>query len=63
MKKVYIKPGCIGCGLCQEIAPDVFHVHNKSEIINDPDLARHAEKIEKAAQQCPVGVIVYEENE
>ena len=63
MKKVYIKPGCIGCGLCQEIAPEIFHVHNKSEVRADANIELQDIKIEEAARQCPMGVIVCEKKE
>lgn len=61
MKKVSIKPGCIGCGLCQYLAPAVFTVNNVSRVNEDADLNANAERIEKAVKQCPVGVIVVEE--
>jgi len=61
MKKVHIKPGCIGCGLCAELAPEVFQVHNKSEVKYDATIPLHEEKIKEAAQQCPMGVIMYDE--
>lgn len=61
MKKVYIKPGCIGCGLCQDLVPEVFRVHNKSEVKDDAAFALHEAKIKEAACRCPMGVIICED--
>lgn len=61
MKKVRIEPGCIGCGLCESLAPAVFKVNNVSKVIEDADIPANAERICQAAKQCPVGVIVIEE--
>jgi ferredoxin len=62
MKKVWIAPGCIACGTCEFIAPEVFKVADRSEIKPDADLNSHKEKIQKAAQSCPVSVIQFEES-
>jgi ferredoxin len=61
MKKIRIEPGCIGCGLCESLAPAVFTVNNTSKVIEGADLQLNAERIQEAAKQCPVGVIVIEE--
>ena len=48
---------CIGCGLCTEIAPEVFRLNNEgvSEIIN-PEGAEES-KIQEAIDECPVECI------
>jgi ferredoxin len=61
MKKAFIKPGCIGCGLCEHIAPEIFTVNNVSTINPDTDWATHQEKLLQAAQACPMQVILLEE--
>jgi ferredoxin len=61
MKKVTIEPGCIACGLCQSIAPDVFQVNDIAHIKEDADLENNAELIREAAISCPVQVIKVEE--
>ncbi len=61
MKKVYIEPGCISCGSCEFIAPEVFEVKQVSSVKNDADIKEHQEKIKEAARRCPVKVIKYEE--
>ena len=61
MKKVRIDPGCITCGLCEFIAPDVFEVSDVSRVKKDVDFEKHADSIEQAMRGCPVAVIVYSE--
>jgi len=59
MKKLKIEPGCISCGACAFIAPDVFEVTDVSHIKKDADFENNIEKIKEAAAACPVGVITY----
>jgi ferredoxin len=59
MKKLYIEDGCIGCGTCQALCPEVFEVDGVSKVKSDADLERNKECIEEAAAICPVGVIKY----
>jgi ferredoxin len=59
MKSVLIKPGCISCGSCAFIAPEIFDLAATAFVrpdapISDPALR---EKILRAAQACPVAVI------
>jgi len=61
MKKVTIEPGCITCGLCEFVAPDVFEVTDVSRVKEDADIARNLEAIEEAVRSCPVQVIVCSE--
>ncbi|HTM06644.1 MAG TPA: ferredoxin [Patescibacteria group bacterium] len=61
MKKVIIQPGCISCGSCQFICPQVFEVTDRSRVLPDGDLLQQADKIKEAALKCPVKVIIYEE--
>jgi len=63
MKKVTIQPGCITCGACEFIAPEVFQVTDISHVVSDADLKKNKECIKLAAQACPVNVIVYQEEE
>jgi ferredoxin len=60
MKKLFIEPGCISCGSCQFVCPEVFEVTDRSRIKTNADVEKHSEKIEEAASKCPVQVIVYE---
>lgn len=60
MKKIIISPGCIGCGLCESIVPEVFTVDNVSHVNNCVELQKFQDKIERAVKECPVQVITYE---
>lgn len=60
MKKIRIEPGCITCGLCEFIAPDVFEVTDISRVKKDADLSQK-NLIEQAMAGCPVSVIVYDQ--
>ena len=53
MKKVTIEPGCITCGLCEFVAPDVFEVTDVSRVKEDADIEKNLEAIEEAVRSCP----------
>ena len=57
MKKVSIKPGCITCGTCEFIAPEIFEVTDICRVKKDAPVADYSEQIECAIAQCPVSVI------
>ncbi len=57
MKKVWIKPGCITCGTCEFIAPEIFEVTDICNVKADAPVSESAEKIKQAIKQCPVNVI------
>ena len=57
MKNVKIEPGCISCGSCQFIAPDVFEVIVTSQVKSNVDLEKYKDLIQEAAAKCPVQVI------
>ena len=61
MKNVKIEPGCISCGSCQFIAPDVFEVIVTSQVKSNVDLEKYKDLIQEAAAKCPVQVIKIEE--
>ncbi len=61
MKKVIINPGCITCGACEFIAPEVFEVTDISHVKKDAPLEQCKDEIRQAAQSCPVQVIEYKE--
>lgn len=62
MKKVTIEPGCITCGACEFIAPEIFEVTDVSVVKPDANFAKNDERIKQAVQACPVNVIVYNNN-
>ncbi len=59
-KKIIIKPGCISCGLCAYIAPELFEVTDTSHIKQNADFTRYESQLKSAISQCPVQVICYE---
>ena len=57
---VKIVPGCIACGVCESICPDVFTV--TEECTADATRVSGQEvACREAAQACPVSVIVIRE--
>jgi ferredoxin len=61
IKKVWVDEGCITCGLCEEIAGEVFEVNETSEVKKGADFAANESEIKEAAEGCPVEVIKFEE--
>jgi ferredoxin len=61
MKKVTILPGCISCGTCQVICPEVFEVTDISHIKKNADFKKCEKEIRQAAEMCPVSAIDIEE--
>lgn len=60
MNKLWIEPGCITCGMCEFIAPEVFEVTDISHIKQDAQMQKNEALIEQAVQECPVSVIKFE---
>lgn len=61
MKNVKIEPGCISCGSCAYLAPEIFEVTDVSRVKKDADIVQFAQQIQVAAQKCPMQVIHIEE--
>lgn len=61
MKNVTIEPGCISCGSCQFIVPEVFQVTDVSRVKEGVDRAQFEALIREAAAKCPVQVIKIKE--
>lgn len=61
IKKVWIDEGCTVCGLCEEMAPDVFEVEDDCVVKDGADFAANEDDIKEAAESCPVEVIMFEE--
>lgn len=60
INKVWIEEGCIACGNCEGICPDVFYVADEAHVKEDADFNAFEEGIQEAADSCPVDVIKYE---
>lgn len=56
IEKVQVKPGCISCRNCENIAPEIFKVAPKSKVITDNYNGQTTEIIQ-AELLCPVNVI------
>ena len=59
MKVKVDKNGCIGCGLCESMCPEVFKMDSKGKaeaITGDIDTS-FEENCQAAANDCPAGVI------
>ena len=63
IKKVFIEPGCITCGLCEFLAPDVFEVTDISHVKKDANYSCHTEVIKEAVERCPVQVITCQDDD
>jgi ferredoxin len=57
MKKVIIEPGCVSCGSCQAICPQVFKLERGARVLLNADFKKHESLIKEAAELCPVQVI------
>ena len=58
--KVKIEEGCIACGACESLCPDVFKVEDVATV-NDVNVAGNEDCVKEAADACPVSVISVEE--
>jgi ferredoxin len=57
--KLTIEPGCITCGACEFIAPEVFQVTDRSYVKDRVEIEKHTSDIERAVRACPVQVIKF----
>lgn len=60
--KVTITPGCVSCGLCVNLCPQVFQFGPlETAQVREQPHSRDCRATQEAASQCPVGVIQVEE--
>lgn len=57
IKDIDIVPGCISCGTCEFVCPEVFEVKEVARVKKGVDFMPCSEAIDCAADSCPVGVI------
>ncbi len=53
MKKVWINPGCITCGRCEFLAPEVFEVLDVAYVKNGAEIEKNIKEIKEACKTCP----------
>jgi ferredoxin len=64
MRIVVDNKKCIGCGLCEELLPEVFSVGPYRTRVKQPVLRNDQEDpAAQAAADCPVNAISFEESE
>ncbi|HHU22739.1 MAG TPA: ferredoxin [Clostridiales bacterium] len=63
MKAFVDRSGCIGCGLCESICPEVFRIDDEglAEAYGEVD-ASNEDSATEARDSCPVSVISLEED-
>ncbi|MBS7308005.1 MAG: ferredoxin [Eubacteriales bacterium] len=56
--KAKVIEGCISCGICVNICPEVFKFNDEgvSQVYKQPD-SSNEDKARSAAESCPVSVI------
>jgi ferredoxin len=57
---VKVVDGCIACGVCESITPEVFTVLETS-VVDNSQVPGHEDECREAAEACPVSVIKIEE--
>lgn len=58
MNALIERDGCIGCGLCCEICPEVFRIADDNfAMVYAPVLEQNLSSAREAEQSCPVAVI------
>lgn len=62
MKATIDRPGCISCGICPSICPEVFQMADDglAEVIVDVIPSGSEGTAEEAKESCPVSVISIE---
>lgn len=55
--KAVVNEDCIGCGMCEGVCPNVFHLDSSglSAVVGEPNL--YPDLTQEAAAICPVNAI------
>lgn len=59
VEKVWIIEGCISCGLCSELCPEVFRQEDVAIVNEGVNYSDYEPQIKESAESCPVEVIKY----
>lgn len=54
---VTVEDGCTACGLCEQIAPEVFEVSDIAKVKAGVVISQFENEVKEAADSCPVSVI------
>lgn len=60
INKVWIVEGCIACGLCSDMCPEVFRLEDVAVVIDGADFNANEDMIRESAESCPTEVIKYD---
>lgn len=57
--KYYVNENCVGCGMCCDLCPNVFHMNDNgvAEAIDTEVAETDLADAENAMNSCPVGAI------
>ena len=59
MKAVIDKEACIGCGLCAQVAQDIYEMQGDKAVVLGEEIAEDKlSEAQAAMEQCPVNAIV-----
>jgi len=62
--KVHVDPDtCMGCGVCETIAPEIFHLGNElyAAVIMDAVPDEFRDLVQQSADECPEEAIRFED--
>ncbi len=63
MKVTVDKDLCLGCGICEGLAPEVFSLEREpvAEVLLDPVPEEFWDAVRQSAEECPEEAIIIEE--
>ncbi|MGB2601826.1 MAG: ferredoxin [Candidatus Omnitrophota bacterium] len=58
MKAIVDAEKCIGCGLCAQVAPEIYEMQDDKAVVLSDDIPEEkADDAKSGAEQCPVMAI------